>query len=87
MQRFINQLAIIGLTENEAKTYILLLKQPLTATKIAQIVGVNRSNVYGIITNLVQKGFVREINGKVRTLMAINPKIANSSLLFFVKLV
>lgn len=76
MQKFINELAMIGLTENEAKTYILLLKQSLTATKIAQTIGVNRSNVYGIITSLVQKGFVREVNAKVRTIMAINPKIA-----------
>ncbi len=76
MQRFINEMAMAGLTENEAKTYLLLLKQSLTATKIAQTVGINRSNVYGIITSLIQKGFVREVNGKVKTIMAINPKIA-----------
>ncbi len=67
---------MIGLTENEAKTYLLLLKQSLTATKISQTIKVNRSNVYGIITSLVQKGFVREMNGKVKTIMAINPKIS-----------
>jgi len=76
LQKFINELAMIGLTENEAKTYLLLLKQPLTATKMAQLIKVNRSNIYGIIASLVQKGFVREINGKVRTVVAINPKIA-----------
>ena len=76
MQEFINELVMVGLTENEAKTYILLLKQSLTATKIAQTIKVNRSNVYGIIASLVQKGYVHEVNGKVRTVMAINPKIA-----------
>ena len=65
-----------GLTENEAKAYLLLLKKPLTATRIAQTIGVNRSNVYGIITSLVQKGFVRETNGTVRTIVSINPRIA-----------
>ena len=76
MQKFINDLVLIGLTENEAKTYILLLKMPQTASKIAQIIGVNRSNVYGIIASLVHKGFVQELNGKVRTIIAVNPKIA-----------
>ena len=76
MQKFINELVMVGLTENEAKTYVLLLKQPLTATRIAQTIKVNRSNVYGIIASLVQKGYVREVNGKVRIVMAINPKIA-----------
>ena len=76
MQKFINDLVMTGLTENEAKTYVLLLKKPLTATKIAQIISVNRSNVYGIITSLVQKGFVREMYATLRTIMPINPKIA-----------
>jgi sugar-specific transcriptional regulator TrmB len=76
MQKFINDLIIVGLTENEAKTYILLLEKPLTATKIAQLIGVNRSNVYGIISSLAQKGFVRKMNAAVRTIMPINPKIA-----------
>jgi len=76
VQKFINDLVMIGLTDNEAKTYILLLKRPQTATKIAQIIGVNRSNVYGIITSMIQKGFVREMNGKVRMIVAVNPKAA-----------
>lgn len=76
MQHYINDLVLTGLTENEAKTYLLLLKKPMTAARIAQTIGVNRSNVYGIITSLVQKGFVREMNGTVRTIVSINPRIA-----------
>lgn len=80
MQEFINDLVMTGLTENEAKTYLLLLKKPLTATRISKQIGVNRSNVYGIISSLVEKGFLREVNGKVRTLIAVNPRIAFNSL-------
>lgn len=79
MQRFVNDLVLAGLTENEAKIYLLLLKNRLTATKIAQSIKVNRSNIYGIITGLLEKGFVRELNGKVRTFVANNPKIAFNS--------
>ena len=80
MQRFVNDLVLTGLTENEAKAYLLLLKKPLTATRIAQTIGVNRSNVYGIISTLVQKGCVREIDGNVKTIIAINPEIAFNSM-------
>lgn len=80
MQRFVNDLVLTGLTENEAKAYILLLKKPLTATRIAKTIGVNRSNVYGIISTLVQKGCVREINGKVKTIIAVNPQVAFNSM-------
>ncbi|MCF7920466.1 MAG: helix-turn-helix domain-containing protein [Candidatus Cloacimonetes bacterium] len=80
MERFVKDLVLTGLTENEAKVYLLLLKKPLTATRIAKIVGVNRSNVYGIISTLVQKGCVREIDGKVKTIVAINPRIAFNSM-------
>ncbi|MDP8211554.1 MAG: helix-turn-helix domain-containing protein [Candidatus Stygibacter australis] len=80
MQRFVNDLVLTGLTENEAKAYLLLLKKPLTATRIAQTIGVNRSNVYGIISTLVQKGCVREIDGNVKTIIAINPEVAFNSM-------
>lgn len=76
MQQFINDLVLLGLTENEANTYMLLLKKAMSATHIAQTIGVNRSNVYGVLANLTQKGFVREVNGKVRTYVGVNPKIA-----------
>lgn len=79
MQKFVNDLVMTGLTENEAKTYLLLLKHKLTATRIAQNIGVNRSNIYGIISSLIEKGFVREMNGKVRAFVANNPKIAFNS--------
>lgn len=76
MLSFVNDLVKIGLTENEAKTYLLLLKHKLTAAKIAQSIGVNRSNIYGIISSLIEKGFIREMNANVRTFVANNPKIA-----------
>ena len=80
MQRFVNDLVLTGLTENEAKAYLLLLKKPLNASRIAQTIGVNRSNVYGIISTLVQKGCVREIDGNVKTIIAVNPEVAFNSM-------
>ncbi|MBN1948887.1 MAG: hypothetical protein JW784_04015 [Candidatus Cloacimonetes bacterium] len=79
MENFISNLVVTGLTENEAKVYLLLLKRPLTAAQIAQIVGVNRSNIYGIITGIVKKGFVREVQAKTRMLIAVDPRIAFNS--------
>ncbi len=76
MQKFINDLVMIGLTENEAKAYFLLLEQPLSATQIAKAIKVNRSNIYGIISSLIQKGFLREINSGIKSFVAVNPRIA-----------
>jgi HTH-type transcriptional regulator, sugar sensing transcriptional regulator len=80
VSKYVNDLVMAGLTENESKTYLLLLKEPLTATRIAQTIGVNRSNIYGIISSLVQKGCVREIDGKVKKVIAVNPEIAFNSM-------
>jgi sugar-specific transcriptional regulator TrmB len=79
MQKFINDLVMIGLSENEAKVYFLLLEKPLTATHIARNIQVHRSNIYGIISSLIQKGFLREINAKTKKLVAVNPSIAFNS--------
>jgi sugar-specific transcriptional regulator TrmB len=81
MKKEIQELIDIGLTENEAKTYVYLLKkQVYTATEISKIAGVNRSKIYEVLENLIRKGLCFDKPGKVRKFEAIDPKIAFSKL-------
>ena len=77
MKQVIQELMMIGFTENEAKTYVYLLKkQVFTATEISRIAGVNRSKIYQVLGNLVRKGLCIEKPGKVRKYEAVDPEIA-----------
>jgi len=74
-----NQIKILieaGLTENEAKVYMCLLrKQQFTATEISQCAKVNRSKIYSVLDSLSNKGLCSEKLGKVRKYEAVNPEI------------
>jgi len=71
-----------GLTENEAKAYLCLLKKKqFTATEISRCTGVNRSKIYSVLKSLNIKGLCIELLGKVRKFEAVDPRIA------FVKLI
>src|SRR3989344_1450434 len=49
----------LGLSEDEIKTYVELLKLGLSlASKIAEKTKINRSFTYQILDNLIKKGFV-----------------------------
>jgi sugar-specific transcriptional regulator TrmB len=73
----IKDLINIGLTENEAKVYLCLLKkQHFTATEISRCTNVNRSKIYTVLTNLMRKGLCSEKLGKIRKYEAVGPKIA-----------
>ena len=52
----------IGLSKNEAKIYLTLLRLGnVTATDIIKESGVHRSNVYDVLDSLVKKGCVAYI--------------------------
>jgi len=56
------ELIEVGLTKNQAEIYIELIKHPgQTAGKIAKILSIDRSFVYGILNNLSDKGLVSHI--------------------------
>lgn len=76
MEDFVDKLSIAGLTPNEANTYVLLLEKTLTVSQISQILGINRSNLYSNVKNLVKKGFCKEITGNVARFKAIEPELA-----------
>ncbi|TSA26489.1 TrmB family transcriptional regulator, partial [bacterium] len=53
--KHIKELTSLGLSENEAKTYITLLtKNSMTVGEIAKISGVPRPKLYEILTKLIE---------------------------------
>ncbi|MCD4817760.1 MAG: helix-turn-helix domain-containing protein [Candidatus Cloacimonetes bacterium] len=77
MEKEIAELMAIGLSENEAKTYVhLLKKQVFTASEISRLAEVNRSKVYQVLESLINKGLCIEKPGKVRKFEAVNPETA-----------
>ena len=74
-QRII-ELTSLGLSVNEAKTYLaLLVKNSMTVNEIAQISGVPRAKLYGVITKLITKGFCIEKAGDIKRYKAVNPNV------------
>ncbi|NPE26714.1 TrmB family transcriptional regulator [Methanococcoides sp. SA1] len=72
----LEQLKIAGLTTNEAKTYLTLLKLgPSNANALAKEVALDRSLTYTILNNLTNKALVSHvIKNKKRTFKASSPK-------------
>lgn len=74
-QRII-ELTSLGLAVNEAKTYLALLaKNSMTVNEIAQISGVPRAKLYGVITKLITRGFCLEKAGDIKRYKAVDPNI------------
>jgi len=64
MERIVEKLERIGLTEYEAKAYLALLEAHLnTATKVSQKSGVPRTRIYSVLQALALKGWVRIYSG------------------------
>ncbi len=74
MKDIIKKISDIGLTKNEAKIYYTLLKNGArTASQLSKSLNINRTNIYGILSNLVTKGLCKEIAGKTTRFEAISP--------------
>lgn len=57
MERIVEKLGLIGLTEYEAKVYLALLEVHLnTATKVSEKSGVPRTRIYSVLESLARKG-------------------------------
>jgi len=64
MERIVEKLELIGLTEYEAKVYLALLEVHLnTATKVSEKSGVPRTRIYSVLESLARKGWVRIYSG------------------------
>lgn len=70
------ELKEIGLTDNELKIYILLLKNvSLSPAEIAQKLGLHRGYVYDALDRMQEKGFINSILIKnKKQFQAVNPK-------------
>ncbi len=66
----------IGLSENEAKIYICLLKEgESSANRISEKTGLHRSYTYDTLSMMVSKGLVSHITRKAKKYFrAVNPK-------------
>lgn len=64
----------LGLAENEAKIYeILLLKGETRARDLLADSGLSRGNVYNMLTSLTSRGFIQVIEGKQQTYRVTDP--------------
>ncbi|HPR18340.1 MAG TPA: helix-turn-helix domain-containing protein [Candidatus Cloacimonadota bacterium] len=75
VEKLIAELAGLGLNELEAKIYIILLqKQFYTASELSKTAKINRTQVYDILSNLIQKGVCTEVLGSVKKYSAVDPE-------------
>ena len=64
----------IGMTENEIKIYLELIKLgSSSATSLSKLSGVNRSKVYEVIKKLSSKGLVHSVIQENKTTFSANP--------------
>ncbi len=65
----------LGLSEKQAKIYrVLLGRRTARAALISSKSGINRSNTYVLLTDLVNRGLVRELSkGQVKSFQAVEP--------------
>ena len=70
-----NNLKFAGLSENELNTYVNLIKSgESTISNISKMTGINRTTLYLIIDNLIEKGFVKRLKiNKKQYYYAENP--------------
>ncbi len=66
----------LGLKEKETKVYLTILEQSkITPARVAGLTGINRSTVYSIVKDLLEKGIIIEDLGNKQTyLIALPPE-------------
>lgn len=68
MAEFIEQLEETGLSSKEAEVYIALLKNsPIGGGKLAKLINMDRTHVYNLLRNLVNKGLASHITKQRKT--------------------
>jgi len=72
---FIEKLTLFGLSRQEAAIYITLLSDGvLTGYEVSKLTGISRSNVYGGLAGLVEKGAAYLIEGLATKYIAVDMK-------------
>lgn len=71
----IENLMMFGLTRQEATIYICLcINKELTGYEVAKLTGISRSNVYGALAGITEKGAAYVIDGSTSKYVAVNPE-------------
>ncbi|MDO9576359.1 MAG: helix-turn-helix domain-containing protein [Candidatus Cloacimonadales bacterium] len=75
MENLILELTKLGLNEQEARVYVIMLqKQNITATELSKSARINRTQMYDILSKLIQRGMCTEILGNVKKYSAVDPE-------------
>lgn len=76
MEPLIRRLMELGLNEQEAKIYVMLLqKQNYTASELSRAAHTNRTQTYDILAKLTKRGMVMETLGSVKKYSAVEPDV------------
>ncbi len=72
----LNQLKKLGLSEKEARLYLVALETgPTTIAKLAQKSGVKRGTIYEFLDEMIEKGLLEiTITGKRKLYSGVEPK-------------
>jgi sugar-specific transcriptional regulator TrmB len=85
-ENLVKELTRLGLTENEAKTYIALLRlRQAPARSIAKLANIPRQEIYRVLPKLEELGLVESIVTKPEQFVAISPSKALSELIDHLK--
>ena len=72
----------IGLNAYESRAYLVLVgHQRFKALEVAGPARIPRQKIYEVLNSLVEKGFVRVVQGKAKQFSAVEPQLALSSFL------
>ncbi len=72
----------IGLNAYESRAYIVLIGHPrFKALEVAGPARIPRQKIYEVLDSLVEKGFVRVVQGKAKQFSAVEPRLALQSYL------
>ena len=75
MENLISELTKLGINEQEARVYIIMLqKKNITATELSKSAHINRTQMYDILAKLIRRGMCLEILGNVKKYSAVNPE-------------
>ena len=72
----------IGLNAYESRAYLVLIGHPrFKALEVAGPARIPRQKIYEVLDSLVEKGFVRVVQGKAKQFSAVKPRLALQSFL------
>lgn len=73
----IRRLQDVGLNAYESRAYLVLIgHSSFKALEVAGRAGIPRQKIYEVLDSLVEKGFVRVVQGKAKLFSAVEPSLA-----------